>query len=510
LSLNQVTESIYQLYFADYRVRKFIFKSILEHVQHKTDSGQNHSHHMAFELALCYALGMGTERDEERYRQVKLEHGIAEEDVQAKLSEIHQITSGQVFKNGMYKELIADKSVLQENLSDVYRAENSLGTAISWSEREAADLESAMGGLTTLSMVVKTTLFYYLRASGRWDDAVSLRIQITDLMKASWGLDNSMTLDSMAALASIYIDQGNMSDREQLQKAERLLEEVLQIQRSSLEPEHPKILDLKYGLAGVYKAQGRYPQAEELLLSVIEIRTKVHGPTHPTTLKHLPALANIYSIMGRLDEADSLLEQIRKSAKTRLGPHNRFTIANMYSLAGLYYQQGKLEKCRELNRQVCELRMSLFGEDHPETLMVLNDLAVLESRLQNYEEAEKRHKQIIQGKITAFGDDGRSTWRSRGNLAMVYANQEHWEEAVDLGQKVVHAKRRLEGPAHYSTQGSIINLAHALAAIGNEEGARAELSQSSKDALAAGKATEPLAKQIMDLLSQLNEEDHEQ
>jgi len=104
-------------------------------------------------------------------------------------------------------------------------------------------------------------------------------------LKEKLGADHPDTLTSMVNLAEAYRNQG------QLDKAEELSVQVVEIQKEKLGADHPDALTAMANLAATYSQQGRQDKAEELLVQVMEIRKEKLGANHPSTLTSLNNLA---------------------------------------------------------------------------------------------------------------------------------------------------------------------------------------------------------------------------
>ncbi|THC96058.1 hypothetical protein EYZ11_004479 [Aspergillus tanneri] len=72
-------------------------------------------------------------------------------------------------------------------------------------------------------------------------------------------------------------------------------------------------------------SDGRYKEAEKLLLQVMEIQKQVLRPEHPDTLTSMANLASTYWNQGRWTETDELEVQAMEARKQVLGPEHADT-----------------------------------------------------------------------------------------------------------------------------------------------------------------------------------------
>jgi len=91
--------------------------------------------------------------------------------------------------------------------------------------------------------------------------------------------------------------------------ARALLEQVLDIQRRVLGPEHPNTLTSMNNLAGTLASVGEHDAAAALIAQVLDGFRRVLGPTHPHTLTTMGNRAVILLRSGHRDEALSLLRE---------------------------------------------------------------------------------------------------------------------------------------------------------------------------------------------------------
>ena len=80
------------------------------------------------------------------------------------------------------------------------------------------------------------------------------------------------------------------------------------------------------GVAGLYKAQGRYGEAEPLYERALAIDEKALEPDHPDVAIDLKNLALLYWFQGRYVEVEPLCERSLAIAEKALRPGHRVSI----------------------------------------------------------------------------------------------------------------------------------------------------------------------------------------
>jgi tetratricopeptide (TPR) repeat protein len=101
-------------------------------------------------------------------------------------------------------------------------------------------------------------------------------------------------------------------------KAVELLEQIIDIEGTTLAPDHPNRLYSQRVLAGAYQANGQVKDAVKLLEQVIEIKEMTLAETHPDRLASQHELARAYQANGQVEGAVKLLERVVEIHKMTL------------------------------------------------------------------------------------------------------------------------------------------------------------------------------------------------
>ncbi|KAL9608026.1 MAG: hypothetical protein Q9167_007113 [Letrouitia subvulpina] len=230
-------------------------------------------------------------------------------------------------------------------------------------------------------MVCSALVFDY---NGRWEEAQKLEEQAVESTKKSFGVEDEMTLQIMANLASMYAEQ------ERFEEAEELLAHVLKVRRTTYGENHPDMLDAEKLLVPLVEAEkqilgpehaitfrcmdflaltqerlGQLDKAKELKIHVLEVRKKILGPEHPDTALCMTNLAATYSTIGEQNKVEQLGIQGLEMLKRVWGPENPSTLGAMAILACIYHRTGQLDKAIQLMATYVGGRRKALGENHP-------------------------------------------------------------------------------------------------------------------------------------------------
>ena len=237
-----------------------------------------------------------------------------------------------------------------------------------------ADANSTLSPYHAVSLRTLREFGYFLNKRGRVVEAESLLLQLIELCKEEYGEDDNETLDAMARLSKILVNQGrneeatqiglqiletrdtvmvtvDLADIYSLQKlyseAEELYLRVLDHPDMRLEEnlDHEEVL-LKLGV--LYFNQSAYDKAEHFHLSALGIRKRLWGESHRRTLEVMEYLAATYYRQGRNDDAERLAKFVFEHRKEMDEGVDRSTCGSMERPPDFWPTQGKAEEPKAL------------------------------------------------------------------------------------------------------------------------------------------------------------------
>jgi serine/threonine protein kinase/tetratricopeptide (TPR) repeat protein len=263
-------------------------------------------------------------------------------------------------------------------------------------------------------------------ALGRYADALQLREETTNQMRARLGADHPDTIDSMHNLAISYDAVGRRGD------ALRLREETLALRKAKLGLDHPDTLGTMNSLAISYAAVGRHTDALELYQETLKLIKAKRGPDHPETLQSMNNLAVCYSTFGRHDEALKLYEAALAQRKTTLGPDHPDTLLTMNNLANCFAALGRHAEALKLREETLALQKAKLGSDHPDTLRSMYNLARSYAALGRHAEALQLGKEALALREAKLGPDHPDTLQSLSQHAYSLVQLQRGAEAVPV------------------------------------------------------------------------------
>ncbi|WP_258945773.1 tetratricopeptide repeat protein [Actinomadura luteofluorescens] len=230
-------------------------------------------------------------------------------------------------------------------------------------------------------------------AQGHYRHAEDTYRQILRVSERTLGADHPETLRSRFGIARMAAEQGRFSDAEAIYRtiladqerrtylpsfferveddepgyleAKTVYREVLAVEERVLGPDQPDGLTIRYAIARMAAAQGRYGEAEQAYREVHAVEEATLGPAHPDTLTTRHWIGRMAHARGRHSEAEGLLRQVLTQRQHVLGANHPHTLTTRYWLARVLAAQGRHDAAASLLRQVLIARQRVLSTDHP-------------------------------------------------------------------------------------------------------------------------------------------------
>jgi tetratricopeptide (TPR) repeat protein len=126
-----------------------------------------------------------------------------------------------------------------------------------------------------------------------------------DLRESQFGVKSLFMAQTYVAFGNAYQLDGEWS------RAAAAYEKAVDVEKDSLDQEHPEIAATLLPLSRVYRAMRRNEDAERVLAEALRIWEASVGPEHPVTIATVKSLALVYLSSGRPDRALPLMERMR-------------------------------------------------------------------------------------------------------------------------------------------------------------------------------------------------------
>jgi formylglycine-generating enzyme required for sulfatase activity len=303
----------------------------------------------------------------------------------------------------------------------------------------------------------------FMRGAGRYTDfCVELYSFCREWLRETYGPEAIETLNTANNLAGLLCDRG------ELEAAERIYRDSLQVKQRVLGQDHPETHRSAKGLAAVLYEQADYVAAEDLYRRVMRSQESTLGADNPETLETVDALGAVLDSQGRAEEAHSLLRRAMAGLTHRLGGSHPDTLGAMNNLAVILQGLSRNDEAERLLRHVIDHYDRIYGADHPLTLIGLSNLVRLLCDIGDAGAAEGLARRVWSTRHRILGTDHPSTIKAARTLAGVLMSQKEYAAAADMFRATIDASERISGAWHPDTLFGVFNLASVLAFVGEK------------------------------------------
>jgi len=307
---------------------------------------------------------------------------------------------------------------------------------------------------------------------GKYDQANSLLKAALTQRKAINGPDSAKVAESLVALANLRNDQA------QLEEAETLARQGLDMSKRHLPPDHPLIGRATLTLGRILDNRGNYDEAIPTLETAERLESGPNGV--PADLSNtLSELANTHYYLGHYDVSKSLNERALRMDEQIYGDRNPNTAQDLTNLADIHYQWGHYTEAEHLQRTAADIMQSWYGRDHPETaddMTILGKYLIAEGRANEAVPILRESLTTLQNR---YGPVHPRVALAVGELGLALQQQGNLDEAESDFRRQADIYRSVYGEKSQQLGAAIANLGGVYA----DRGDYAKSEQLFRDAL---------------------------
>jgi tetratricopeptide (TPR) repeat protein len=312
----------------------------------------------------------------------------------------------------------------------------------------------------------------YLQFQGLYSDAEEFARTAVELSTRVCGEWDPETLTKRSSLATTLRCHG------QFQKSLEIDTKLLEHTETSLQRNHPVVLDCKENLSLTLSSLGRHEEAEALQRWVMERRISTIGPEHARTLACMNNLLISLDRQGKWTEAKQLGEETIGRKRAILGDEDLETLYTINNFAIVLEHIGDLDGAETRHREVLEGRKKQLSENHPLIITSVNNVAVVLHKKGAFAAAEEMYRLALAGAEKVLGTKDATTSTLLHNLSEALLEQEKLEEAGDLSHRALTNRQWLFGVDHPYTTSSRKIMAQVQAATLTKQNLGIDLSNS--------------------------------
>jgi serine/threonine protein kinase/tetratricopeptide (TPR) repeat protein len=330
--------------------------------------------------------------------------------------------------------------------------------------RALALRQELLGAAHSDTLESTDTLAIALGYQGKFDDARKISEQTLEAIRLVKGAKAPDTLAAMKILVRVYIQVWHSQNRPKydIEYAERLCRETLELANHILGPDHQETLGTKYDLASLYMKHGKEDKALPIFEETLEASQKVLGDQHHLTVALLRIIPVIYSHQGKLEQAAQLFEKALQVNGQVWGTNQANTLTVMSNLGAVYSRLGNHGDAWRLVKEAYERSREIYGPKHQITLICMRKIAATLPSQARIDECRKTIAIILQ-------DIPQDELVARNDLAWFLATTKA-DELRD-GKLAVELAEKAYELSEYKDPGILDTLAAACAETGDFEAA---------------------------------------
>lgn len=250
----------------------------------------------------------------------------------------------------------------------------------------------------------------------------------------------------------------------ELNIAEQLLEEALQLQKQDPDVAQQAVVGSLNALGLLYKDLGDYARAEPLLREAVANKRSHHEPDSLAT--SLNSLGLLLAEMGEKDEAKTLFQEAY-SLREKVTKKSLAGIVNNLGL--LLKDLGDYHEAEPFLQEALALHEQMHPSPHPAIATSLNNLGLLAKEKGNLSAAESYWRASLAMRRNLYEANHPKLMTSLNNLAAVLKDKGDLATAETLFFEVLQLKRAQFQPGHPRLITSLNNLAVLLIDKGDLE-----------------------------------------
>lgn len=254
----------------------------------------------AFELAFCYTLGFGVNKDDATASALLRQANRSLEELTDKINRVRHGRLRSHPRQSVYSQslYLGHTITMSTGGGRYYREKGTLDEAASHIRKEIIDVEDVVGAEHRIIRSLKSTLTKILILQERWEEAQKIETQVLQCSSKTLGERHPDTMSSRSSLAVIHSKQKHWKEAELLQK------QAMTASLTELGLDHGVTLSSMNSLALTFAGQGRWEEAERLEKQVLQISKDALGLEHPNSLdsaEHLNEFRKEQDLWERLE-----------------------------------------------------------------------------------------------------------------------------------------------------------------------------------------------------------------
>jgi tetratricopeptide (TPR) repeat protein len=228
----------------------------------------------------------------------------------------------------------------------------------------------------------------------------------------------------------------------QLDEAEKLNREILQISLYTHGPRRESTIEDMLGLAGVLHNRGRLDESEQLVRIILDINVEMALLSEDVIHWCVQELLDIFIKRGHYGDSKKLATTLVKRSEALLGPENPDTLWSRFKVGLCSRMQGDLAESENQLRRVLEKQLEKTDERSYRTRYMMEELSFVLEDMGRQGEATTFLEKCYKGAAETLGIGNSATFESCRKLRKSYEKLGGYEDALELCKRQVDLVRK--------------------------------------------------------------------
>ena len=339
---------------------------------------------IAYELALCYELAFGVERNVHESRKWLKLSGREECDLTAMLKDIYLRNSFKL-ANRKIRALISESEAI--DFTERYKADGLLDNGLEIARIESEGVMASLGPCAHATLSSQHHLAMLFEQKGWFDEAMSLLRQMLDITESSNGPHGFTPSMVRLIMSRIFAAQGDYAE------AISIGEQLLQIGGEDLD-----VVETLQTVSGYYGRICEYARSTQYIRQVWEIKKENLGETHPSTINALELLSFAMTDVDKA-EAEIMESKVLESRRKIMGETHHVLIQTQQNLAFVrFFVKGKELDAIRMQQDVLFCQAQSTGSTWADKIFSTNRLAMFQEWADQLDEAIKTRDELLSRK----------------------------------------------------------------------------------------------------------------
>ncbi len=278
--------------------------------------------------------------------------------------------------------------------------------------------------------------------AGRFDEGLASVAEARSTLEGLGERDRPELGDVLHVGAVLFYEKG------QLDQAEALLDQAIELRRSLLGDTHPAVATSLVARGAISLARGDAERATQMMRDAAVLQRNALGSQHPDYARTLSNVGSALKVLGRLEDARAQFREAYAIFEGSVPASDPHRMAARLNLAMVEHDLGDLEAAAEVYEALRRTQREALGDAHPMLAVTLGNLGVLRLEQRRFDEARTHLEASLAIRRAAFGEEHDRTLSARLALAQLELETGEPRQALETATEVRGARERLLGAQH--------------------------------------------------------------